>query len=134
MGTKMVIVTPCPEPKTLEEIWAHSFEASLQNGEVQITEESQFGWSDEPCWQTKRLDIDTDKLWWRNSFRGEWRGNINAKCILFGFLSFYLTAITVFSFNQLMRDILRSRRGTLHQKSALYRRHLRKMKNQTISR
>ncbi len=56
LETKLDVYTTCPEPKTREEIWAHSYQKSLQNGEVVINEESQFGWHDESCWTTRKVE------------------------------------------------------------------------------
>ncbi len=60
--TKLDVVTRCPEPKTREQIWRHSYESAVRdgNGDVVMSEESMFGFTDDSCWTTRALTIDTE--------------------------------------------------------------------------
>ena len=49
--TKLDIITVCPESKTQEQIWQQAYQSSLdKHGDVVMSYESQFGWTDDSCW------------------------------------------------------------------------------------
>ncbi len=82
LKVELKLLTECKNPKTREEIWRHSYEVS-NNGELNY--ESQYGDTDEPCWTTRELQINTDKLWYSNQYTHKWISTPN--------YSFYLFAI-----------------------------------------
>ena len=90
LEAKLDLITECPEPiKTREEIWRHSYESSLKYPSNEILNyETQYGLTDEPCW-TKKVEINTNQLWYSNKYNYQWKNNVNAKSILFGIISIY---------------------------------------------
>ena len=55
LDVKLDILTLCSDSKNITEIWEHSYESGLVNGEVVLSEESQFGWTSESCWTTRSV-------------------------------------------------------------------------------
>eukprot|EP01084_Bolivina_argentea_P075949 137637_1 len=66
-NTKLHLVQKC-EPKSTDEIWQNSYKNSLINGEAEMTVESQYGHTSEPCWTTKAIDTNTEQLWHSNVY------------------------------------------------------------------
>eukprot|EP01084_Bolivina_argentea_P013130 24602_1 len=128
LEVKLDIITECENPKTLEEIWAHSYQASLGNGAVEINAQSQHGHSTESCWTTKKIDINTDQLWYSNKYIHNWKQTVNAQCVLFGLLSIYLLVIIFYNTITLIIDIVYITKGRLHTKSVLYGKYMRSLK------
>ena len=130
---KLDIITQC-QPKTREEIWEHSYQSSLdQNGEVIMNEESQFGLTDDACWTTKKVEINTDQLWFINKYIHHWKTNINAQCIFYGLISVYLVIIIFYNLITLIMDIVVIAKYKLHTKSSLYERHIRSLQKTNSS-
>ena len=74
LDVELSLITECPEPKTLEDIWKHSYLQSLVDGTEVMNDESMRGWSHESCWTTRKIEIDADRLWFSNQFVPQWRG------------------------------------------------------------
>eukprot|EP01083_Nonionella_stella_P168094 566581_1 len=67
-GSTLDLVQPCPG-KRIEDIWVHSYEAGLMdNGELQLSEASQWGVTSEPCITTHKLSTNTKSLWYSNLY------------------------------------------------------------------
>ena len=130
--TKLNIITEC-EPKTSEEIWAHSLaSAEVIDGEPVLSPKAQFGRTSDPCWTTKSIVIDTAHLWDQNVFLIEWESKSNAKSVLFGLLSVYLILVIMFSVSQFTYDLIQIARGQLHLRSTLYKKHIRDRKRKNV--
>eukprot|EP01083_Nonionella_stella_P017682 49529_1 len=116
------LVTECPEPKSTETIWEHSYNASLKNhGQLDANAyESQFGHTTESCMSTKRIEINTHQLWNRNFYIQQWDDQLNAKCVLFGFVALYCLVIIIYNIFTIATDIFHVSKGTLHTQSNVY--------------
>ena len=90
------LITECKEIKSREDIWDHSYQASLKYGDGdKLNEETQFGLTNEACWSTNRIEINTHRLWYSNYYIAQWNNNINAQCIMFAFIALYSLGIVV---------------------------------------
>eukprot|EP01083_Nonionella_stella_P164371 543749_1 len=122
--TQLDLVTKCPIRKTREQIWKHSGEVQLRKyqSKTQITRETQWGWSDDACYTTKRSEINTYALWHSNKYKYEWVDNpFNTKTILFALTSIYCVVIIAYGVGETVRDIVDVKNNTLHKQSYLYR-------------
>ena len=132
LDVTLKIVTEC-EPKTNEEIWEHSYQSSLRNGEVVIDAESQFGETEESCWTTNNYQIDTSKLWDSNHYEWEWRSGISAECICFGVIALYSFIIIMYGAITIVRDLTFIARGTLHETAKGYPEYMKALKSNGCS-
>jgi len=115
------LITECKEIKTREDIWEHSYQASLKYGDGdKLNEETQFGLTNEACWSTNRIEINTHRLWYSNYYFAQWTDTINVSCIMFGFVALYCTSIIIYILRLLIEDILAIAQNKLHEKSKLY--------------
>ena len=130
--TKLDIVTMCPEPKSIEEIWAHSYQSFLANDMI-MDEESQQGITSDPCWSTHRIEINTETLWYSNKYVHEWKDGVDGKSILFGAVSVYCFGILTFSLYRLISDLIDVHRRTLHEKSNGFKKYLENKKQHKIT-
>lgn len=113
------------EPKTLEEIYHHSYMAGLQeNGSVEINAETQWGWTKDACYTTRSFQENTDQLWYSNYYEHEWNIHIDYTVVLFGMTAFYASCVLVYNLVNLVRDIYHLKRNTLHTLSDQARDHL----------
>ena len=88
------------EPKSLDEIYAHSIGNSLNEGTT------------DGCWTTSSNKIDSDKLFSASSFnayRSVWNINIGniVKCVLFMIIALFLIIIFILFFIQTINDCCR---------------------------
>eukprot|EP01083_Nonionella_stella_P081792 225519_1 len=124
LHTKLDLITLCPEPKTREQIWRHSYESSLKsqyhtNGAFTLNEESQYGFTDEPCWSTRQIDINTDELWHTNKYIYAWQ-SMGWKAILFALVAVYALVIIMYNLFTMVSDIISIANNTIHTKSGLF--------------
>ena len=116
--TSLDIVSRCPEPKSLEEIWAHNLQKAEVDGDgvVQINVAAQKGWHIDPCWNRIHLQFN-DGMWRANLvihdivFRSDWG------FYLFAASSLFLLSVVVYNAFTIITDINSALRGTLHQKA-----------------
>ena len=121
--TRLSLITKC-EPKTREEIWAHSFESAIDNdGTMQLTKEGQFGFTDEACWTTKNLQINTDHLWKYNKYEVNTKSDVSSIFVLFTLIAAYCLVVIIISLYSLLIDVIALCRGNLYLKSSLYANH-----------
>eukprot|EP01083_Nonionella_stella_P306926 1076857_1 len=125
---KLELVKNCT-PKTKEEIWRHSYNSSLKkeyhdkDGAFIMNEESEFGYTTDPCWTTKTVDISTEGLWHNNQFYPKWdfhemAGISSGKAIVFGLNALFCVIVMVYNVITMimdMRDCVR-----LHTKSRYF--------------
>lgn len=103
------------EPKTLEEIYHHSYLAGLQdNGSVIINDESQWGRTEDACYTTRSFQENTDQLWHSNFYEHEWNVHIDYKVVLFGITAVYSLCVLVYNSINLVRDIYHLKKNTVH--------------------
>eukprot|EP01083_Nonionella_stella_P016728 46723_1 len=119
LGVKLNIITECSEPKTPKQIWEHSYETYLKNGGI-MDVESQFGQTNDACWSTKTIEINTDTIWLYNKYTPHWKGEVNAQCVLFGLLSLFLIAVILYIVITFVIDFNAMRANVLYMKSSLY--------------
>eukprot|EP01083_Nonionella_stella_P026109 71897_1 len=96
--TQLDLITPC-EPKTREEIWAHSAEVQLRNhkNKTDFGRESQYGFNDDACWSTKSSEINDHILWSTTKYKYAWVNKpMNIKTVLFGLVSLYCLIIILY--------------------------------------
>ena len=69
LTVELDVVTRCDgDTKNQTQIFEHSLAAgTAPNGEVLVTEQSPYGWSEEACWTTHQIEVNTDLLWKRNA-------------------------------------------------------------------
>eukprot|EP01083_Nonionella_stella_P195393 719810_1 len=120
----LYLVKQCKE-RTIEQIWKHSYNAGVSdNGDVEMTEASMHGQTNEPCWTTKTLDTNTDPLWYSNVYiahpSAETRG-VRYQSVLFGLLGVYCLCIIVYNVYTLVIDCRSASKNELHTRSRLYR-------------
>ena len=121
---KLKLITKCASPKTREEIWLHSFEATNNARHPELTRETQYGFTDEPCWTTKNFEMNTDSLWYSNHYVVEFKSSVNARFTLFALIALYCLLVIMYGVATLCADIASVAKGTLHTKSRLYRRRI----------
>lgn len=103
------------EPKTLDEIYHHSYLAGLQDdGTVNINAESQWGQTKDACYTTRTFQENTDQLWYSNFYEHEWNIRIDYMVVFFGLTSVYSLLIFVYNLVNLVRDIRHLRKNTVH--------------------
>eukprot|EP01083_Nonionella_stella_P195392 719808_1 len=122
------LVKPC-EPKAIEDIWANSYNAGLSNnGDVEITEASQYGKTNESCFTTKTLSTHTETLWYSNVYTTHRTEPRHYQSTLFLSLAVYCSCIILYNAYTLVADCLSASTNQLHTKSRFYRYF---MENQT---
>eukprot|EP01083_Nonionella_stella_P052304 138820_1 len=123
VSVELDLITQCPERKTLEQIWAHSYNASVKNnGKLDaLADEYQYGLTSDECWSTKSIQINTGRLWYSNYYAHKWHNKINWKCVLFGLISLYCLCIIIFNIVTIVSNIIDVARNTLHTKSKWYK-------------
>eukprot|EP01083_Nonionella_stella_P043973 118605_1 len=122
------LLIECPPPvKTREQIWAHYEERSLQSSTPgKLTSETQHGLAKDNCWSTKSFDLNIDVLFYSNNYKHQWKENMmDAKMILFGFISMYCVVIMIYNIMTIVYDVTDVNKNRLHTKSPLYRDGLR---------
>ena len=144
LEAKLELITDCSERiKTREQIWRHSYESSLKySSDHKLNEESQvmymsdtstcdkyqgkyyiqqkYGYTTEPCWTTKPLEVDTEKLWYSNQYDSQRTNGVNTKSVLFGIIVLFCGIIIVYTLISFIIDIVSMVRGTLHRRSKFY--------------
>eukprot|EP01083_Nonionella_stella_P032660 89381_1 len=120
-GSTLDLVIPC-EGKSIEDIWAHSYDAGLMaNGEVQMNEASQWGITSDPCFTTHKLSTNTKPLWYSNLYAPYPVDRpMNLESIAFALLIGCCFGIIVYNIYTLVHDFKHASRKTLHQTSKLY--------------
>jgi len=116
---KLSLITFCPEPKTQEAIWRHSYEAGMEDGEIAITEESQWGRTDDDCWTTRSLQVQSGRLWGGNSYTHSWSG-INAYSVMFAVLAVFAVGSGGLNVYSMAVDAIDAAENRLHCKSKGY--------------
>eukprot|EP01084_Bolivina_argentea_P270429 459835_1 len=121
LEAKLDLITNCPEQRNREEIWRHSYKSSLKyENNHKLNEESQYGFTDESCWTTNKVEINTKALWYSNRYTFEWKKNINAQFLFFGLVALYCAFINVFIMITIIRDVIHIAQNIYHTKSKLY--------------
>eukprot|EP01083_Nonionella_stella_P117478 350179_1 len=130
-GSTLDLVKEC-DGQAIEDIWEHSYEAGLMdNGEVKLTIASQWGITSEPCWTTKKLDTNTDPLWYSNVYVDQPVDQpVNMPLIGFGLLTLYCLYIMVYNIYSVITDCVHASRNELHKTSQLYQ-HFMENQNKT---
>eukprot|EP01083_Nonionella_stella_P054263 143307_1 len=118
-GSTLDLVKQC-EGRTIEDIWAHSYKTAATDHKMTIA--SQWGHTTESCWTTKKLDTDTDHLWYSNVYASYVVSHpINAQSIAFGLLTVYCFCACVYNISTLITDSIRAFKNTLHTTSERYK-------------
>eukprot|EP01083_Nonionella_stella_P102201 290569_1 len=119
-SVKLDLVRKC-HPRTREEIWRHSYESGLVDGNIIINAESQYGHTKDSCMTTQTFDTNTDLVWYTNAYKADRATNdFITKSVLFGCISLYCFGIIVFNIITIVSDIGHVSRNQLHTKSKLY--------------
>eukprot|EP01083_Nonionella_stella_P248165 859521_1 len=131
-GSTLDLVQPCPG-KRIEDIWVHSYEAGLMdNGELQLSEASQWGITSEPCITTHKLSTNTKSLWYSNLYAAymvEPERPMNPESIAFAGLVACCFCLIVYNVYTLAHDCKHASRHTLHQTSTLYKYFMQNQQN-----
>ena len=118
LTVELDIVTRCDgDTKNQTQIFEHSLAAgTAPNGEVLVTEQSQYGWSEEACWTTHQIEVNTDLLWKRNRYITSTQ-SVNIYSVFFSILTLYAVAVSVYIIGTIQSDIADVERDRLHSKS-----------------
>ena len=113
-SARLKVVRECV-PMDAQDIYQHSYLSGLnENGSVSINEESQWGWTNDPCITTKTYQDNVDHIWYSNVYVHEWSDRVDYAAVLFGLLGLYSFGILVYNLVSISTDIHHLRHNTLH--------------------
>eukprot|EP01083_Nonionella_stella_P106357 306791_1 len=129
LNVELDLVSEC-EPMSPSDIWAYSASLSPQQGE--LTKEAQYGWHNAACKTTKKMQFNTDNIWYKNHYKYHWIDTMNSQGVLFGLLSLYCLIISIYTITTLILDIIHVKHNRLYTKSKQFV-HYTNNKSQNVS-
>ena len=128
LSVELELIKECT-PMAIEDIWHHSYLASL-GADSEINKHSQHGLADEACYTTKTIatNINTEQLWYGNTFNPRWAEQRGYQFWLFLLTSIYGLIIVLYNVAALAVDVVDIAKRRLHTKSHRYRKYTQSMR------